>query len=260
MVVEGRVRLTSQDRVLSEVGPGEAFGTWALVDDSERGHRADCVEDGRALALHRDQFYDVAAVDLTLLQEVVRVLAKRLRALVSERPDEARVEGEGIEKPASLTDNEAPAPTRGAGACRRGARRRGGRPAGTGELRRIRAARESSADAGPAGSDRSGASVSTFRAAGRRLREVVTLARRNARAARSTSTWRGVRSRADGEAEVRAGVRETACRARRCGEKFALPRLMCRNRRVASHPGPSEARLLAGLEIAARRPLRRRYV
>jgi CRP-like cAMP-binding protein len=110
MVVEGRVRLTSQDRVLSEVGPGEAFGTWALVDDSERGHRADCVEDGRALALHRDQFYDVAAVDLTLLQEVVRVLAKRLRALVSERPDEARVEGEGIEKPASLTDNEAPAP------------------------------------------------------------------------------------------------------------------------------------------------------
>jgi CRP-like cAMP-binding protein len=120
MVVEGRVRLTSPDRKPSEVGPGEAFGTWALVDDSEREHRAECVEDGRALALHRDQFYDVAAGDLTLLQEVVRVLAKRLRALVSERPEEARVEGEGVEKPESLRTTEAPAPD-SAGPVRAGA-------------------------------------------------------------------------------------------------------------------------------------------
>ena len=102
MLVEGRVRLSTGDRTLSEVGPGEAFGTWALVDDSERGHRADCLEDGVALALHRDEFYDVAAGDLTLLQEVVRVLAKRLRALASDRPEEARVEGEGIEKPEAM--------------------------------------------------------------------------------------------------------------------------------------------------------------
>jgi len=102
LVVEGRVQLTTADRTLSEVGPGEAFGTWALVDESARGHRAECVEDGLALALHRDEFYDVAAADLMLLQEVVRALAKRLRALVSERPEEARVEGEGIEKPKAM--------------------------------------------------------------------------------------------------------------------------------------------------------------
>jgi hypothetical protein len=110
MVVEGRVRLSSGDRVLSEVGPGEAFGTWALVDGSERGQRAEALEDGLALALHRDQFYDVAAGDLMLLQQVVRALAKRLRALVSERPEEARVEGEGIEKPEGLADLIAPPP------------------------------------------------------------------------------------------------------------------------------------------------------
>jgi CRP-like cAMP-binding protein len=102
LVVEGRVRLMTDGRTLSEVGPGEAFGTWALVDESERGHRAECIEDGLALALHRDEFYDVAAGDLTLLQEVLRALAKRLRALVSERPEEARVEGEGIEKPEAM--------------------------------------------------------------------------------------------------------------------------------------------------------------
>jgi signal-transduction protein with cAMP-binding, CBS, and nucleotidyltransferase domain len=112
MVVEGRVRLSTKERPTSEVGPGEAFGTWALVDDSSRDQRAECIEDGLALALHRDAFYDVAAGDLTLLQEVVRALAKRLRALVSERPEEARVEGEGIEKPAAMVKAEAgePAP------------------------------------------------------------------------------------------------------------------------------------------------------
>ncbi len=105
MVVEGRVRIVTGDRI-SEVGPGESFGTWALVDDSARGHRAECIEDGRTLALHRDEFYDVAAGDLTLLQEVVRALARRLRALVSEQPQEARVEGEGIEKPEAMVQAE----------------------------------------------------------------------------------------------------------------------------------------------------------
>jgi signal-transduction protein with cAMP-binding, CBS, and nucleotidyltransferase domain len=122
MVVEGRVRLSTGERTMSEVGPGEAFGTWSLVDDSARGHRAVCTEDGLTLALHRDEFYDVAAGDLTLLQEVVRALAKRLRALVAERPEEARVEGEGVEKPEALVETEtaaapleaAPQPTPGA--------------------------------------------------------------------------------------------------------------------------------------------------
>lgn len=104
MVVEGRVRLTTGERVTSEVGPGEAFGTWALVDESERGHRVECIEDGLALMLDRDDFYDVAAGDLTLLREVVRALAKRLRSLVSERPEEARIEGEGVEKPDALDE------------------------------------------------------------------------------------------------------------------------------------------------------------
>jgi CRP-like cAMP-binding protein len=115
MVVEGRVRLSTGDRTTSEVGPGEAFGTWALVDDSKRGHRAECIEDGLALAVQREDFYDRAAADLTLLQEFVRVLAKRLRALVADRPEEARVEGEGVEQPQAQVPADAePAPAAGA--------------------------------------------------------------------------------------------------------------------------------------------------
>src|SRR5207344_3011066 len=81
LVVEGRVRLATGDRPPSEVGPGEAFGTWALVDDSRRGQSAVAVEDGLLLSLRRADFYEEASGDVTLLQEVIRVLAKRLRAL-----------------------------------------------------------------------------------------------------------------------------------------------------------------------------------
>lgn len=113
MVVEGRVKLSTDDHPMSEVGPGEAFGTWSLVDDSARGHRAECVQDGLLLALHRDEFYDVAAGDLTLLQVIVRALARRLRALVAERPEEARVESEGVEAPEAQPVGESEAAASG---------------------------------------------------------------------------------------------------------------------------------------------------
>jgi len=109
MVVQGRVRLSTGDRTTSEVGPGEAFGTWALVDDSRRGDRAECIEDGTALALQREDFYERAAIDPTLLKEFVRVLAKRLRSLVADRPEEARVEGEGVEPPGAQVEAKAEA-------------------------------------------------------------------------------------------------------------------------------------------------------
>lgn len=112
MVVQGRVRLSTGDRTISEVGPGEAFGTWALVDDSRRGDRAECIENGVALALQREDFYERAAMDTTLLKEFVRVLAKRLRAIVTDRPEEARVEGEGVEPPEAQVEAEAAKPDR----------------------------------------------------------------------------------------------------------------------------------------------------
>jgi CRP-like cAMP-binding protein len=109
VVVQGKVRISTGDRVLSEVGSGEAFGTWSLVDDSARGHQAVCIEDGIVLALEREEFYEVAADNTALLRELLRVLARRLRKLVEERPEEARVEGEGIDK-SEQAAKETPAP------------------------------------------------------------------------------------------------------------------------------------------------------
>jgi hypothetical protein len=91
MVVEGRVRIVTGDHV-SRSARG-ALSTWALVTISG-GHRAECIEDGRTLALHREVPYDVAAGDLTLLRNrCPRLPARPARA--GFRPRRKRVEGEG---------------------------------------------------------------------------------------------------------------------------------------------------------------------
>lgn len=110
VVHRGRVRLSTGEKELSTVGPGEAFGTWALVDDSERGQRAECAEDGMLVALGREDFYDLATTDPTLLIGVLRVVARRLKALVAERPEEARIEGEGMETGEKPTEDSIPNP------------------------------------------------------------------------------------------------------------------------------------------------------
>lgn len=113
VIVEGRVRLSTGGRMIGEMGVGEAFGTWSLVDDSARGQEAVCLEDGVVLALEREEFYEAAADSPIFLKELLRVLARRLRKLVEERPEEAQVEGERVEKPElveTATAREEPRP------------------------------------------------------------------------------------------------------------------------------------------------------
>jgi len=110
VVNQGRVRLLAGAKELSTVGPGEAFGTWALVDDSERGQRAECTEDGLLVALGREDFYEFAAGDPTILFGVIRVLARRLKSLVAERPEESRIEGEGMETGEEPAEDSIPKP------------------------------------------------------------------------------------------------------------------------------------------------------
>ncbi|MEP7028675.1 MAG: cyclic nucleotide-binding domain-containing protein [Candidatus Eisenbacteria bacterium] len=101
VVYRGRVSLVSGGKELSTVGPGEAFGTWALVDDSERAQSAVCTEEGLLVALGREEFYEFASGDPAVLQGIIRVLGRRLKALVVERPEESRIEDEGAEPEAT---------------------------------------------------------------------------------------------------------------------------------------------------------------
>src|SRR5262245_16599228 len=72
VVAGGRVRLTNGQTTLSEIGPGEAFGTWALVDESQREHRAECTDAGSLLALGREDFDEFTVNAPTVLRGMIQ--------------------------------------------------------------------------------------------------------------------------------------------------------------------------------------------
>ncbi len=110
VVSDGRVRLTNGETTLSEIGPGEAFGTWALVDDSQRDHQAACLDAGTLLALGREDFDEFTVNVPSVLRGMVQVLGTRLRGLAERLPDTARIEAEGTSADVEATDGSPGAP------------------------------------------------------------------------------------------------------------------------------------------------------
>lgn len=81
LVLEGRVRLHRGDVEVTTVGPGEAFGTWALFDDDPRVMSATVLQDAELLRLDRLEFIEVLADNVQITQGVLKAVVRRLRAL-----------------------------------------------------------------------------------------------------------------------------------------------------------------------------------
>ncbi len=83
LVLDGRVDLTRGERVISEAGPGEAFGTWALFDEEPRLVSAVAAADATLLRIDRDDFIDLMADHVRIAQGVIKAVARRLRGLAA---------------------------------------------------------------------------------------------------------------------------------------------------------------------------------
>jgi CRP/FNR family transcriptional regulator, cyclic AMP receptor protein len=81
LVLEGRVRLHRGETEVATSGPREAFGTWALFDDELRMVAATTVEPTQLLRLDKEDFLEVLADHVLVLQAVFKALVKRVRAL-----------------------------------------------------------------------------------------------------------------------------------------------------------------------------------
>lgn len=81
VVLEGRVRLHRGSVSVTSVGPGEAFGTWALFDEEPRVMGATVEEGGDILRIDRMEFIEVLADNVQITQGVLKAIARRLRAL-----------------------------------------------------------------------------------------------------------------------------------------------------------------------------------
>lgn len=82
VVLEGSVRLHRDGKEIAIVKNREAFGTWALLDDEPRVASATAVEETGLLRIDREDFIDLMADNVQIVQGVLKRVVKRLRSLI----------------------------------------------------------------------------------------------------------------------------------------------------------------------------------
>jgi len=86
LVVEGSVRVVKAGSVVAELGEREVFGEMALLDPAPRSATVVSVGHTGLLRIRREDFQDLLAEELEVARAVIRVLARRLRAVQPQSP------------------------------------------------------------------------------------------------------------------------------------------------------------------------------
>jgi CRP-like cAMP-binding protein len=82
VVLDGTVRLHRGEEEIAVVDSKDAFGTWALFDDTPRVTTATAVENGRLLRIYREDFLDILSDHTQIMEGVLKTLVGRLRGLL----------------------------------------------------------------------------------------------------------------------------------------------------------------------------------
>jgi CRP-like cAMP-binding protein len=81
VVITGGVQLTQGSTDIGRLGPGEAFGAWALVDESPRLATAVTTAPTTLLTVRRDDFRDLLSDRPAIVQAVFRAMVEHIRHL-----------------------------------------------------------------------------------------------------------------------------------------------------------------------------------
>jgi hypothetical protein len=81
LVLEGEVELRQGDAEIGVVGPGEAFGSWALVDEAPRVASAVARSAATLLKVSREDFLDLLSDRAGIVQAVFKAMVERIRSL-----------------------------------------------------------------------------------------------------------------------------------------------------------------------------------
>lgn len=78
-VIEGQVRVHSQDRTIIVLGPGKTVGELALLDPEPRAASVTALEDTLLFRIDREPFDEVMADRPEIARGIIRALTRRLR-------------------------------------------------------------------------------------------------------------------------------------------------------------------------------------
>jgi CRP/FNR family cyclic AMP-dependent transcriptional regulator len=82
VVLRGRVRIHRDDEELAIEEPDDAFGTWALFEETPRVATATAIEDTLLLRIDREDFLDILTDHVQITENVMKTLVGRLRGLL----------------------------------------------------------------------------------------------------------------------------------------------------------------------------------
>jgi AAA family ATP:ADP antiporter len=83
VVLEGKVKLHKEEQEIAVLGENETFGGWALVDESPRMASATAVGSANLLRVGREDFQELLADRLDIVQAVFKSMVDRLRDLAN---------------------------------------------------------------------------------------------------------------------------------------------------------------------------------
>ena len=81
VVISGSVRLHRDEAEIATLGEGESFGSWALVDEAPRVAAATAAEPAMLLKVNRQDFVELLADRVDMVQAVFKAMVERLRNL-----------------------------------------------------------------------------------------------------------------------------------------------------------------------------------
>jgi CRP/FNR family transcriptional regulator, cyclic AMP receptor protein len=83
LVIDGKVRVHKQDRVIAELGERECFGETAILDAAPRSATVTAVSESNLLKITREDFQEIMSEKPEIAMGIIKVLTRRLRDAIS---------------------------------------------------------------------------------------------------------------------------------------------------------------------------------
>lgn len=83
VVISGSVRMKRGTEEIDRIGANGSFGVWALFDDEPRLATARTLEASHLLFVSREDFYDVLADHVEIVEGLFKHLVRRIRRLAT---------------------------------------------------------------------------------------------------------------------------------------------------------------------------------
>lgn len=82
LVLDGKVRVHKNDRVIAELGERECFGEMGILDAAPRSATVTAISDTNLLKISREDFQEIMAEKPEIASGIIKVLTRRLRNAV----------------------------------------------------------------------------------------------------------------------------------------------------------------------------------